>query len=219
IAGLLFIVQLLCSPFSNKVADQIVQHPVIHAVWACFGAFSFYVLTVWFGPSSWPPRWWERRSQRKTVLEKVTLAGGWDAIHQGCEELLTTHTNVFVWYPPRKGVQMYLSPQTKPTNYYVTNIDYGPLPSAVAALTPREVTYYPPEVLAHKSRNAPTVPIVLIKIFGMHATGGHSQPYYALEVVCGPDAQTYSPKPGDGGISFSRPITYNKVSEGVYEVY
>src|SRR5690349_2914368 len=183
IAGLLFIVRLLCSLFSNKVADQIVQHPVIHAVWACFGAFSFYVLMIWFGLSSWPPRWWERRSQRQTVLEKVKLAGGWDAVHQGCEELVTTHTDVFVWYPPHEGVRMYPRPQTGPTNYYVTNIDYGPLPSAVAALAPREVRYYPPELLPHGSRSAPTAPVVLIKFFGMHASGGHSQPYFAFEVV------------------------------------
>jgi hypothetical protein len=54
----------------------------------------------------------------------------------------------------------------------------------------------------------------------MHSTGGHSTPYFGLEIVCSTNAAEYPPKSGNSGdVSGNRHSTYNKVADGIFEIY
>ena len=206
---LMFLVRILLGPFSPKIYEQMRRHPVLHVIWGLFSVAIFYFLFVLI-PTG-PPVWWDRREQRKTISERVQIAGGWGVVRQGCELLATNKPGQFYWHPPATGVHVYPNPQTEPQNYYVTIIDYGPLPPAVAALKPREIRFYP---------SKQDVAVMRIKLFGMHSTGGHSTPYFGLEVVCGAGAERYRPKQGkSGGVSGNSYSTYKKVAEGVFEIY
>ena len=68
------------------------------------------------------------------------------------------------------------------------------------------------------AQDEPQVPIVRIKIFGLHSTGGHLTPYFGLEVVSGPGAKSYKPRPGRGGLS-GNGFRYRPVTDQIYEVY
>ncbi len=209
LAGLMFLVRILLGPFSPKIHAQMRRHPILHVIWGLFSVVSFYFFFVLL-PAG-PPAWWDRREQRKTVSERVQTAGGWSAVRQGCELLTMNKPEPFYWQPPVTGAWVYPNPQTEPKKYYVTNIDYGPLPPAVAALKPREIRFYP---------GKQDVAVMHIRLFGMHSTGGYSTPYFGLEVVCGTGAERYRPKQGkSGGVSGNSHSTYKKVAEGVYEIY
>ena len=49
---LLFIVRLVCAPFSSKVSDQILKHPIIHVIWACFAVVGFLVYFEALNPAA-----------------------------------------------------------------------------------------------------------------------------------------------------------------------
>jgi hypothetical protein len=218
IAAVLLIVRLVCAPFSSKVSGQMRRHPVIHGIWACFAFVGALVFIGALNPGIWPPPSVERRGQRQRVLERVQSVGGWEAVRRGCEALATNYPEGLTWLPPRSNAWVYPNPQTDPHRYYVTNLDYGPLPPAVAALKPREIRYYPPNLL-RESREAPQVAVVRLRIFGIHSSGGHSTPYYGLEVPCGAGADSYAPRPSQGGVPGNRHTTFGKVADRVFEVY
>ena len=217
-AALLFIVRLACAPFSEKVAKQMRNHRVAHAIWACL---AFVGVLVWAGaldPGAWPTPLIERRAQRQKVLDRVQKVGGWDAVRLGCEALVTNYPDGLRWFPPHSNAWVYPNPQTEPRRYYVTNLDYGPLPAAVAALQPKKIDFYPLSVL-REFKIEPQVVVVRIKIFGMHSTGGHSTPYYGLEVPYGTGADEYKPRPSRGGVSGNRYSSFRKVADRVFEIY
>jgi hypothetical protein len=60
---------------------------------------------------------------------------------------------------------------------------------------------------------------VHIKVFGMHSSGGHSTPYFGLEVVTGPGAETYRPGPSHGGVSGNGYRSFKAVTDRIYEIY
>lgn len=156
----------------------------------------FLSLPMWF-PGTFPPAWWERKSQRKQVVERVQAAGGWEALRRDCMAL--AQTNEFInWIRWRKSNKV-------------------ALPPTISALQPKEVYYVSPQLLGPNSAE-PRIPVVRIKIFGMHSTGGHSTPYFGLEVVAMSSSEDYTPKarPAASGNGHRN---YRKVSEGVYEVY
>jgi hypothetical protein len=218
IVALMFFVRLVCAPFSPKVSDEMRRHPVIHWVW---GGFAFLGVLLFLGilnPMWWPPLSVERRGQRQKVLERVQTAGGWEVVRLGCEMLVTNYPDGLTWFPPHSNAWVYPNPQAEPHRYYVTNLDYGPLPPAVAALNPREIQFYPPRFL-RDFKDESQVALVRIKIFGMHSTGGHSTPYYGLEVPCGTGAESYTPRSSQGGVSGNRHTSFRKVADGVFEIY
>lgn len=84
--------------------------------------------------------------------------------------------------------------------------DANGLPTAIVALKPMTVEYVPPEGC------------VRIRIFGMHSTGGHSTPYFGLEIACGTNAESYRPQ-AHGGVSGNHFNSYEQVAGRVYEIY
>src|SRR5205823_3409000 len=141
--------------------------------------------------------------------------GGWDAVQIGCEALASNYPNGLCWYRPRTNVWVYPDPQTQPHRRYVTNLDYGPIPVALAALQAKEIDYYPSGL----SEDEPQVPVVRIEIFGMYSTGGHSAPYYGLEVICTTNAVSHHSQPAHGGVPGDHYYNYKQVADRIYEIY
>ena len=195
LAAILFLVRLLCAPFSNRVSEEMRRHPIIHSIWACFAVLGFLVMMGVLNPAAWPPTFVERHTQRKKVVERVQAAGGWEKLKRDC--ILLTQTNDWVnWYH-------------RSTNNSV------PLPPSLAALQPQQVHFVTPRLLGENSEEE-RIPIVRIKVFGMHSTGGHSTPYFGLEVVTGPSSQGYTPKPRPAAAGNGH-LYYQKVADGIYE--
>ena len=81
------------------------------------------------------------------------------------------------------------------------------LPPAIFALKPLMVKYNP------------QFGRVSMRIFGMHSTGGHSTPYFGLEVAIR-RGDNYQPDAGSGGgVIGNRRTTFRKVADGIYEIY
>ena len=195
--GLLFLVRLLCAPFSATIRLQMRQQRVFHWVWGCFALFASFLLFVLFNPEAWPPAWWERRTQRERILQRVQSAGGWEALRRDC--ILLAQTNEIIQW-----------------SRWHTN-DAPVLPPAIATLQPQQVYFFPPKLLGPQS-NEPRTPVVRIKIFGMHSTGGHSTPYFGLEIVAASSNEDYTPK-ARPAVSGNGHRNYRKVSEGIYEIF
>jgi len=139
----------------------------------------------------------ERQTQRDMVTTRITQAGGWAALQKDCDEIVEHYRDsAFFWH----------------------RFETNALPPALAALKPWEVRFYSPAVLQN-FKDEPKVAVVRIKIFGLHSTGGHSTPYYGLEVVCGAGVESYTPKPSRGGVSGNHYDSYRKVTDRIYEVY
>jgi hypothetical protein len=93
------------------------------------------------------------------------------------------------------------------TNGFYSHWGDTNLPSAILALKPRTVEYSP-----HYGR-------VSMRIFGIHSTGGHSTPYFGLEVVTR-KTEDYKPGAGyGGGVSGNYHSTFSEVADGIYEIY
>jgi hypothetical protein len=197
IAALTFLVRLVCALFSANIARQMRAHPVFHWIWgglALVGALLFLSLS---NAGWWPPPSLERRAQRQEVMNRVERAGGWATIQQECDELVAQHQeDGFLW------------------NRGTTNT----LPPGLAVLNPWNVEFLPPAWL-RKRPDEPQVAVVRIKIFGIHSSGGHSQPYFGVEVVSGEGAETYKPSPSRGGASGNRYRNYTAVTDRIYEIY
>lgn len=146
-----------------------------------------------FIPDLFHPLWLERGLQRQTLIHRVHAAGGWQVIRQACIALVQTNDSV-QWIRWR-------------TNHALA------LPPAIMALQPDQVHYTSPKRLGREPDENP-VPVVRIKLFGLHRTGGHSTPYLGIEVVATSPNEEYTPKSPWGG-----DLKYRKVSEGVYEVF
>jgi len=83
------------------------------------------------------------------------------------------------------------------------------LPAAIVALKPMSVQYQP------------GCGCVRIKIFGMHSTGGHSTPYFGLEVDTSSNNLSYNHGAGydNGGVIGNHHSVAEQVAEGIYELY
>jgi len=84
-------------------------------------------------------------------------------------------------------------------------------------------TNLPPTILALKPllvEYAPEYGRVSMRIFGIHSTGGHSVPYFGLEVVTASGSTDYRPDVGyGGGVIGNHHSAYDQVAEGIYEIY
>ena len=156
----------------------------------------------------------ERQAQRMKVNSRIAQVGGWEAVRLGCEALVTNYPGGLTWFPPRSNAWVYPNPQAEPHRHYVTNLDYGPLPRAVAALQPKLIRYCPPSLLRN-FKDESQVAVLRLKIFGM----GHATPYYGLEVPCGAGAESYQPRASHDGVSGNRKPIYERVADRVFEVY
>lgn len=87
--------------------------------------------------------------------------------------------------------------------------DTNGLPAALVALKPMEVEYQP------------QFGCVCIRIFGMHSTGGHSRPYFGLEVDTSTNSVScnHGAGYGNGGVIGNRHTVAEQVAEGIYELY
>jgi hypothetical protein len=203
LVGLTFLVRILLGPFSPRIFEQIRKHPILHAAWGFLAVSGFYFFFVLI-PCG-PPDWVDRIGQRKTLGERVRAAGGWEAVRRDCALLVSNKTDRFYWQPSCTNVQA-TTFSNEIAIHYVTNIDYGPLPPALEALKSREIRCH--------------FPIMHIRLFGIHSTGGHSIPYSGLEVVCNSNADGYRPQKGKtGGVDGNSHSRYRRVSEGIFEVY
>jgi len=165
-------------------------------LWMPLLLLGIYVLLPTF-LTSWPPDWVDRRKQRQMVMERVQSSGGWAALQRDCDALVAQYRgSAFVW---SRG-------------------DTSLLPPAIAALKPQEVRFYSPTLLGGL-KDEPPPPVVRIKIFGSHSTGGHSYPYFGLEVFSGPGGESYRPQPSRGGASGNCYGTYSGVTDKIYEIY
>jgi hypothetical protein len=197
IAALLFIVRLVVAPFSAKVTEEMRKHPVVHTIWGCLAFVGVLIFLGVIDPAIWPPRSVERREQRTKVVERIQAVGGWAALQKDCDTLVAQYPDsAFVWY----------------------RHDTNALPPTIAALKPWCVIYYSPTVV-RGYKDEPQIPVVRIKVFGIHSTGGHSIPYFGLEVVCGTNAASYQPQPAHGGVSGNHYDSYKRVTDTIYEIY
>lgn len=195
--ALLFLGRLLCAPFSTKISGQMKKHPILHFVWGFFAFVGALAILGVLDPGIWPPKFVERRAQRQKVIARVQSAGGWEALKRDCTLLVQTNESLY-W-----------------TRWH-TNDLLASLP-AIAVLQPQQVKFISPKLLVGHL-DEPRVPVVHIKVFGMHATGAHSTPYFGLDVVAAPIEGNYIPKPAIAA-SGNAHRNYRKVAEGVYEVF
>jgi hypothetical protein len=166
----------------------------------------YLILPIVTGPNRGPSFETQRKWQRKTVEERVQSAGGWAAVRRDCETLVANSPHsYFFWFPPRTNAHVTEYSNSVPFRSYVTNIDYGHLPTALATLQPREIE-------SDTITNGPA--IVRIKLFGMRRTGMRDIPYYGLWVVCGGSSHDYVPRLTGGP---GRAI--KKVADGIFEVH
>jgi hypothetical protein len=107
---------------------------------------------------SWPPRWLERRDQRKEVLKRVESAGGWGEVLRQSSMFLSTNTD------PRPG---FIVPWAQ-TNFA--------LPPAMKALKPRYIAL----------DSFGGVSAVKMHVFGVHSSGHRDRAFYSLVIM--PDA-------------------------------
>ena len=144
----------------------------------------------------------DRLNQHKTVVARVQAAGGWAALQRDCEALVKTNQDgEFLWYK---------------------FLDTNPLPPAIAAIQPMEVRYDSPGLLKRAGFKA-QFSIVRINVFGSHRTGGRDIPFFGLEVVCGTNADGYSPLSVvvTNGEQFYTPYyaNYEKMTNWIYEIH
>ena len=87
--------------------------------------------------------------------------------------------------------------------------DTNGLPPAIVTLKPMTVEY------------EPAYGCVCMRIFGMHSTGGHSTPYFGLEVDTSSNSASYNHGTGynNGGVIGNHHSTAEKVADGIYEIY
>ena len=201
IISLTFGVRIVIALFSERIGRQIRAHRILHGIWGLFAVSTFIIF--YYLPSHGTPNWIERRTQRQIVAERIQSAGGWTALKKDCERLGENDKRGFRWtgrHTP-DGFQFRDGTENPPD-----------VPPVIAALKPQEVEFRTVE-------KATAIHVVKIKIFRLHSTGGHSTPYYAIEVAFGEDAKNYRPKPSGLGASGNQSSTYRKIVDHIYEIY
>ena len=156
-------------------------------------------------------------------MERVQSVGGWEAVRLGCAALVSNYPDGLEWTPPISNAMVYPNPQTEPNSYYITNLDFGTLPPAIAAMKPKVVQFYPRKVLQQFSGNEGekwfgTNLVVRIDIFGLHRTGGHDQPWLGLDVLCESGVTSYSPHRLRSIVPLKY-WKYRKITDDIYEFY
>jgi hypothetical protein len=185
------------------MSDSIIKRSLGWLVCILLGLFALCFLLP-FILTGYPPNWMERHNQRQQILQRVQSAGGWEALKRDCDSLTEKYKDSpygFRWFP---------------------ELDTNPLPPAIAVLKPKEIVFYPPQVLnqfgAESNRWFGSNLLVSISIFGAHATGGHDQPWLGLAVLCGPTVVNCKLI----SLRSTTPLRYwryRKVTDNIYEYY
>ncbi len=83
------------------------------------------------------------------------------------------------------------------------------LPPAIVALRPLIVQY------------SPVYGCVRLRMFGIHSTGGHSTPYFGLEVDTSTNSSAYEHGSGydNGGVIGNHHSEAVQIADGIYEIY
>ena len=198
------VVRILAGSFSSRSAER---RRILPDFQAALGMLALGGLYWAYLTGQWGlPNWAYRSTQRRMVLERVEAAGGWNAVHEGCQTLLSSNPDIYEW---RLGNQQLLSVDSK-TFGFLTNVGSQTVPIAIRKLSPSYIKFeFTPKV--------PGTTVLQVKMFGLLSSGGHSIPYYGLEVVLGSNVASYRPKKGVNTDIHS--WSYRKVAEGVYEVY
>jgi hypothetical protein len=120
--------------------------------------------------------WHERKWKYQDARQRVEKAGGWESLKSSS---LLFFTNV----------------QSKPyfdEFYFWRGKRHGtnPLPSSLETLQPWRIQYL---------RDSNNIPILSLRLYGIHRTGTYSEPYYAIWIVCTNVSTNYIPSMvGDG---------------------
>ena len=95
------------------------------------------------------------------------------------------------------------------SGFYYTHFDTNDLPKSITVLRPLSVMY--------SAKNG----CVRMRIFGIHATGGHSTPYFGLEVDTSTNSMGYEHGTGydNGGVIGNHHSIAKPVAHGIYEIY
>ena len=95
------------------------------------------------------------------------------------------------------------------TNGFYSHWHDTNLPPAIVALRPLLVQY------------SPQYGCVRMRIFGIHSTGGHSTPYFGLEVDTSTDTIGYKHGSGydNGGVIGNHHSVAEQIADGIYEIY
>jgi hypothetical protein len=149
---LTFIARIIGAVYSPRSRQEIRTNPVRHFLWFLTIPLALYLSGVLGGPFRS-----KIAREREWALERVQLAGGWDAIKRDCLVLANEPNNAdgFDWYQ------------------YGSASKWTPLPQAIAALNPIRVMW---------NSNEP-VPIVRIHVVGRYNTD-NAWPQYWLWFVC-----------------------------------
>jgi hypothetical protein len=111
------------------------------------------------------------------------------------------------WDAIRRGCASLAEQNTN--GFYGSFRDTNRLPAAIATLKPMIVEYHP------------QFGCVRMRIFGIHSTGGHSTPYFGLEVDTSTNSMSYNhgARYDNGGVIGNHHSVANQVAEGIYELY
>ena len=95
------------------------------------------------------------------------------------------------------------------TNGFYSHWGDTNLPPAILVLKPMMVQYYP------------QYGCISMRIFGGHSTGGHSRPYFGLEIDTSSNSVSYKHGTGygNGGVIGNFHSAADQIAEGIYEIY
>jgi len=206
-----FFVWIWSSLGSRQISDQISKYPKFHFLWGCIALVG--ILTL-FG-IDFTPVWVDRWKQRQQLHERITAAGGWQAVRLGCESIATNYPNGFHSFHNSSYTLVRAISGPGSSQFEKAPIDSDALPSAIPMLKAQQIDYDPFKPVLNESTGL-RIPVVRIKLFGMYSTGGQFTPYFGLAVPLGSNASRFTAPLTEKGV---RSFTYRQVADGIFEVY
>ena len=186
--SLVFLFRIVGAMFSSQLRREIRSKPFVHFMMFCAIPISVGLVVLIH------PTWLKRYEERKTALERVKQAGGWDAIKRDCLLIANRWTNN----------EEYIS--------FLKNNTVS-LPPAIAALKPYRVRCYNEAsrwpVNTPQRSTACSTPIVQIHVTGLKSTD-NSWPRYNFWVVCGESPENY--------VSKIAGVHVRQITDSVFEV-
>jgi hypothetical protein len=185
--GFVFLYRIVGAAFSSQIRHEIRKKPFAHFLMFCAIPISVGLFLLIY------PTPLKIHEERKIVLERVKMAGGWNAITRDCFVIANQWTNYEIYVR-------------------LARTNSVSLPPAIAALKPYEVRCYPD---ASVRQGESTIPIVRIHVVGLMSTD-NAWPRYWLWIVCGETAKNHVPKTTLPNIWHSESI--RKITDSVFEV-
>ena len=186
IFSFIFLYRIVGAVFYSKIRSEIRKKPFVHFLMFCAMPAAFGLIFLI------QPAPLKVHEERKAVLERVKIAGGWEAITKDCFVIANQWPN-------------------NETYYRFERTHSISLPPTIDALAPLEVFCNSD---ASVQPGGSTVPIVRI-YFLLRSTDNHG-PAYSLWIVCGETAKDYVPKTDPPNQWHSESI--RKITDYVFEV-